>query len=129
MSIRFMNFTLMFSLFGASSALSQDVSQQTASSLAASLQRPYENIYPGVQCSTLAFQDRWYLKCSPGEIVGGLWAVAPGPVLIPMNGKAQSHAEKIGTVYAEDGTEITVSEWRDIYPNEIPDVSSVLAQF
>jgi len=62
-------------------------------------------------------------------MVGGIWAITRGPTLVPMNGKARTHADDIGPVILGSGETVPVKEWREVFPNEIPDVANVIRAY
>ncbi|MFT4162873.1 hypothetical protein [Shinella sp.] len=110
-------------------AAADTVTEEAATSAARALEVPYMKIYRGSTCRQKRVDDRWYLKCSAGEIVGGVWAVAEGPVLVAVNGKAKQHLDVLEPVIENDLTVIPVKQWRDVYPDEIPDVQKVLKAY
>lgn len=116
-------------LAAASPALSDDVPENVAASIAPALQLQYAKVYSGAPCAEKKVGSRWYVKCAPSGMVGGIWAIARGPTLVPMNGKARTHADDIGLVILGSGEIVPVKEWRDVFPNEIPDVASVIKAY
>jgi hypothetical protein len=121
---------LAFSFIATSTTASDQIGEDVARSVARALELPYMKIYRGASCRPANVGERWYLKCSPSrDVVGGLWSVAPGPVLIAVNGKAQQHAENLEPVVDNDLNTVRLKEWRDIYPNEIPDVGAILKAY
>lgn len=106
----------------------ESVSGNVARSVARALELPYMKVYRGSACREKNVGDRWYIKCSPpgADVVGGLWAVAPGPALVAVNGKAKQHADNLGAVVDNDLKTIPLKSWADAYPGEIPNVGDVL---
>lgn len=125
--------TIGLALAGASApAIAADsVSEDVAQSVARALELPYMKVYRGSSCRQRNVGDRWYIKCSPpgGVVVGGLWAVAPGPALVAVNGKAKQHAGNLASVVDNNLKIIPLKAWADAYPGEIPNVGDVLKAY
>lgn len=126
LSVTVLAFAAISSYATAADAVDEDI----AKSVARALELPYMKVYRGSSCYERNVDERWYLKCTASkDIVGGLWTVAPGPVLVPVNGKAIQHAENLEPVVMNDLSIVPVKQWRDVYPDEVPDVQSVLKAY
>ncbi|MEN5297871.1 hypothetical protein ABE530_05890 [Brucella sp. TWI559] len=112
-----------------SSAYAQnELDQSTVALVARALELPYTKIYPGSVCRDKLFDGEWFLKCAPrsGSVTGGLWLVAPGPVLVAVNGKAIQQMEKLSPVVMDDLSVVATKDWRAMYPDRIADIGAVL---
>lgn len=105
------------------------VTSDTASAVSQALNLPYMKIYRGAPCEPKEIESRWYIRCAPKEVTGGIWAISKGPTLVPMNGKAKTHAENLSDVILANGEIVPVKEWKDAFPGEIPDVAKVMGAF
>lgn len=105
-----------------------DLSQSMVASIARALELPYTRIYPGSVCRDKLVDDQWFLKCAPrsGSVTGGLWLVAPGPVLVAVNGKAIQHMAHLAPVVMDDLSVVATNEWRAVYPDRLADIGGVL---
>lgn len=105
--------------------LAANASEPEAQHASERMEMHYRAIYDGATCARRDIADQWYLKCSPDDsTVGGVYLVLTEEKLVPVNGKAKQHAEKIGST-----TGLQFIEWRDVFPDKIPDVVSILEAF
>lgn len=105
------------------------ITSDTASAVSQALNLPYMKIYRGAPCEPKEIESRWYIRCAPKEVTGGIWAIGAGPALVPMNGKARTHAENLSDVVLSGGQYVPIKNWKDAFPGEIPDVTKVIAAY
>lgn len=83
-----------------------------------------DNIYPTAQCSHKKIDASWVILCHPeGKSTGGLFEVVDaddGYILYPLNGKAQSHASKIGlSLSSNRDSKVSVSSALELFKADI----------